>query len=210
MKLILSRKGFDSGSGGGPSPVMPDGRMVSLPIPDRTAPKAYADLSWAPGQSMGDIIRDLAPARVRPDHFAHLDPDLDPGTVQRQKGWRPIFGQTGSSQTHLANSGVGAGDVFLFFGLFRKAQYRNERLSFVGGAKPAHVLFGWLQVDSVRGLDPVSWTLSERRIRCPHRWQRRPRGDERVAGSMTTSKRRLSGWCSTKARASARSRATSI
>ena len=153
MKLILSRKGFDSGSGGGPSPVMPDGRMVSLPIPDRTAPKAYTDLSWAPGLSMGDIIRDLAPARVRPDHFAHLDPDLDPGTVHRQKGWRPIFGQTGSSQRHLANSGVGAGDVFLFFGLFRKAQYRNERLSFVGGAKPAHVLFGWLQVDSVRAAD---------------------------------------------------------
>ena len=153
MKLILSRKGFDSGSGGGPSPIMPDGRMVSLPIPDRTAPKAYTALSWTPGLSMGDIIRDLAPARVKPDHFAHLDPDLDAGTVQRQKDWRPIFGQTGSSQTHLANSGVGAGDLFLFFGLFRQANYQEGRLTFVRSAKAAHVLFGWLQVDSVRAVD---------------------------------------------------------
>ena len=33
MKVILSRKGFDSSYGGYPSPILPDGRMVSLPIP---------------------------------------------------------------------------------------------------------------------------------------------------------------------------------
>jgi len=33
MKVILSRKGFDSGYGGFPSPVLPDGTMLSLPIP---------------------------------------------------------------------------------------------------------------------------------------------------------------------------------
>ena len=32
MKIILSRKGFDSQYGGYPSPVLPDGRMISLPI----------------------------------------------------------------------------------------------------------------------------------------------------------------------------------
>lgn len=35
MKLILSRKGFDTHNGGGPSPILPDGRMLSLPIPER-------------------------------------------------------------------------------------------------------------------------------------------------------------------------------
>src|SRR5947209_602976 len=103
VKLILSRKGFDSGSGGGPSPILPDGRMVSLPIPDKTAPFTYTDLSYASGMSMGDLIRDLAPARVKPSHFAHLDPDIDPGAVPRRTGWRPVFGQSGPSQTHLAN-----------------------------------------------------------------------------------------------------------
>jgi hypothetical protein len=33
MKVILSRKGFDSGYGGYPSPVLPDGTILSLPIP---------------------------------------------------------------------------------------------------------------------------------------------------------------------------------
>jgi hypothetical protein len=35
MKVILSRKGFDSGYGGIPSPVLPDGTMLSLPIPSK-------------------------------------------------------------------------------------------------------------------------------------------------------------------------------
>ncbi len=32
-RLILSHKGFDSRSGGCPSPIFPDGTMFSLPIP---------------------------------------------------------------------------------------------------------------------------------------------------------------------------------
>lgn len=153
MKLILSRKGFDSGSGGCPSPIMPNGEMVSLPIPDKMAPRTYAELNWAPGENMGDLIRDLAPIRVRSDHFAHLDPDLDPDTVARPEGWRPLFGQSGSSQSHLANCGIEAGDLFLFFGLFREAKYQDGRLAFVRAAKAVHVLFGWLQVDSIHAAD---------------------------------------------------------
>ena len=34
MKFILSRKGYDSQYGGEPSPVLADGTMLSLPIPD--------------------------------------------------------------------------------------------------------------------------------------------------------------------------------
>jgi hypothetical protein len=50
MRIIFSRKGFDSSSGGVPSPIFPDGRMLSLPIPDRLSRIAYADISgnnWA-------------------------------------------------------------------------------------------------------------------------------------------------------------------
>ncbi|HSR53217.1 MAG TPA: hypothetical protein VLV83_20525, partial [Acidobacteriota bacterium] len=32
-KLSLSKKGFDTENGGGPSPILRDGRMVPLPIP---------------------------------------------------------------------------------------------------------------------------------------------------------------------------------
>jgi hypothetical protein len=33
MKVILSRKGFDSEYGGIASPILPDGTLLSLPIP---------------------------------------------------------------------------------------------------------------------------------------------------------------------------------
>ena len=42
MRLILSRKGFDSANGGCPSPIFPDGSMLSLPIPSRSAPHRYS------------------------------------------------------------------------------------------------------------------------------------------------------------------------
>jgi putative DNA base modification enzyme with NMAD domain len=35
MKLILHRRGFDSSWGGSPSPILLDGRMMSLPIAHR-------------------------------------------------------------------------------------------------------------------------------------------------------------------------------
>lgn len=34
---------------------------------------------------------------------------------------RCAFGQTGAAQSHLANNGVGIGDLFLFFGLFSES-----------------------------------------------------------------------------------------
>ena len=51
----------------------------------------------------------------------------------------------------------------------------------------------------VLGLDPVSWTLSERRIRCP-RWQTPGRRDGHGVGLRTSSRRARCDWCSRKAR----------
>ena len=35
MKLILSRKAFDSGAGKVASPILDDGAMIPMPIPDK-------------------------------------------------------------------------------------------------------------------------------------------------------------------------------
>ena len=35
MKVIFSRKGFDSSYGGFPSIILPDGQMISFPIPEK-------------------------------------------------------------------------------------------------------------------------------------------------------------------------------
>ena len=44
MKVILSRKGMDSESGRVASPILPDGTLLSLPIPDRKSKKKYEDI----------------------------------------------------------------------------------------------------------------------------------------------------------------------
>jgi len=56
---------------------------------------------------------------------AHLDPDLDAASRRREPGWRPLLGQHGAAQSHLCNESVGPGDLFLFFGLFRRTEQRG-------------------------------------------------------------------------------------
>lgn len=144
MKLILSRKGFDSSSGGKPSPIFPDGTVLSLPIPDKASTIAYSDMAGNQHASVGDLVKDLA--RIPPTHRAHLDPDLSANSIPRMPGWRPLFGQVGTAERHLENKGVGAGDVFLFFGLYRRVEKSAAGWRYVHGCRPLHVIFGWLQV----------------------------------------------------------------
>jgi hypothetical protein len=67
VKLIFSRKGFDSSAGGVPSPLV-DGRPISLPIPTRMptptrfrelpneVAELYPTLRGAESQSIGHVI----------------------------------------------------------------------------------------------------------------------------------------------------------
>jgi hypothetical protein len=148
MKLILSRKGFDSANGGCPSPIL-DGQLCSLPIPDAGAPTRYSQISSFNGSSIARIVEDLTHGRVRRSHGAHLDPDLRRDSIARTDGWRPIFGQAAAAQSHLARHKVGYGDLFLFFGCFRQAEKARATFRFVRDAPKLHVIFGWLQVASV-------------------------------------------------------------
>ncbi len=161
MKIILSRKGFDSSYGGVASPILPGGEIVSLPIPERPAmvhPKTrtYGQVR-AGAWNVGQLAADLTGGRIGPGDFAHLDPDLDRASVRRARGWRPVFGQTGAAETHLQNQGVGPGDLFLFFGWFREVeQLADERFRYRADAPDRHVFFGWLQVVERRPVVPLS------------------------------------------------------
>lgn len=152
MKIILSRKGFDSAAGRSPSPIFPDGRMVSLPIPDKRAPTRYADIHWFEF-NLGSLVNELTKGRVPASHFAHLDPDLRYDSLPRLPHWRPTFGQTGAAQGHLRNNGVQAGDIFVFFGLFRRVQYVSNKYVWDNGSQPEHVIWGWLQVEETITVD---------------------------------------------------------
>jgi len=144
---VLSRKGFDSAAGGVASPILPDGRLVSLPIPGAGGRVAYGAVAKAGG--LGALVADLTRGRIGADAPCHLDPDLDAGALARAPGWRPAYGQTGATATHLASQGVGVGDVFLFYGWFRAAERGGRAWRYVPGARDLHVVFGWLQVGRV-------------------------------------------------------------
>ena len=148
MKLILSRKGFDSANGGCPSPILDGDRLCSLPIPDAGAPTSYDQIS-IDKISIAKIVEDLTRGRTKRNQGAHLDPDLRRDAIARAPGWRPIFGQAGAAQSHLARHAVGSGDLFLFFGCFRRAEQIGRVFRFLPDAPKLHVIFGWLQVGRV-------------------------------------------------------------
>ncbi len=143
MKVILSRKGFDSAAGGIPSPILPDGTLLSMPIPaDNRC--TYNEL-FIGDRSYAQIIKELKPSF---DHTnCHLDPDIRKACRTRTDDWVAAFGQRGAALKHLENQGVGEGDLFLYFGWFRKTEYTAEgNLRFVKNAPDIHVIYGYLQV----------------------------------------------------------------
>ena len=152
MKIIFSRKGFDSASGGVPSPIFQDGRLLSLPIPDESSVTRYRDVNWHE-YNLGQIVSSLTRNKIPRDHGTHLDPDLSDSSIPRKKGWNQIFGQTGSAQSHLMNQGVGLGDIFIFFGLFREVEHKNGVLGFVKGTPKKHIIWGWMQIGDIVNVD---------------------------------------------------------
>ena len=171
MKVILSRKGFDSGYGGTASPILPDGTLLSLPIPSKAETVKFTDLYYA-GRSYYDIIKSLKPTvKIKEKYACHLDPDLRKDVISRLDGWRPAFGQEGAALSHLQNQDVGVGDLFLFYGWFKQAEYRDNRLCYVKGAPDLHIIYGWLQVGQVIGspADVPEW-LQSHPHNSPERW----------------------------------------
>ena len=126
MKIILSRKGFDSSAGGIASPILPDGTLLSLPIPGESKTK-YSDIIYK-CEKYSDIIENLNPGFFNTkEKTCHLDPDIRKGIrLNTPADWQPAFGQTDKAQGQLKNAGVDVGDVFLFFGWFRGVD-ENDR-----------------------------------------------------------------------------------
>ncbi|MDJ0643890.1 MAG: hypothetical protein QNJ15_13840 [Erythrobacter sp.] len=129
MKIVFSRKGFDSSAGGGPSPIV-DGRPISLPIPAGIASQtSYGDLG------LGELASKASRARLGADDLCHHDPMFcEDGTC--------VFGQHSAAQSHLEGQGVGIGDVFLFFGLFAEE----------ATGEPHHRIFAYLRVEEIIAL----------------------------------------------------------
>jgi len=154
LKIILSRKGFDSAAGKTASPILPNGTYVSLPIPDERSSIRYKDISWN-GGTLGTLVEHLSNGLISSTDRAHLDPDLRTESLkERAQGWRGLFGQVGSAQGHLSRF-VEPGDLFIYFGWFKHVTMNPDgECTYSRNSPDMHVLFGWLQVETIFALRP--------------------------------------------------------
>ncbi len=153
MKVILSRKGFDSEYGCCASPVLPDGTMISLPIPSENEKIKFSDLFYC-GKNYYDIWNDLNP-NCDKIQTCHLDPDIRKDIMLRTDDWRPAFGQISSAQGHLINQNVKVGDIFLFFGRYQKTDYIDSHLKYINNSQEVHAIYGYLQIGEILYKDDV-------------------------------------------------------
>ena len=148
MKIIISRKGFDWSNGHTPSPVLPDGTLLSMPIPSDDD-IVLSDLQYN-GTAYSSIMEELKPKEQYSFMNCHLDPDIRQNNREYlPDDWVPAFGQIGAAQQHLENQGVEAGDIFLFFGWFGMTQEKNGKLKYIPSKKDLHIIWGYLQIGRI-------------------------------------------------------------
>lgn len=163
MKLVLSRKGFDSGSGGCFSPYNHDtGKYIWFPIPEKVNSYSnnirYTDIlvkneyiSGLKGSNLSEVYKSLKGTervKLRKNEymsinndklFAHFDPMLGiPPWIKENENCiiGRGFGQFNAAP-HLEKHNVNEGSIFLFFGGFQSTS--NKKIS-------GHYIYGWLKV----------------------------------------------------------------
>jgi hypothetical protein len=133
VKIILSRKGIDSGNINLASPILPDETMLSIPIPtDDDTGLTYADIVYN-GKSYLDILTMLCQGR-KPNiqyPYLHLDPDIQKNVHSPLPNkWVPAFGTRSNDEAHVKPQTLAQpGDIFLFFGRFRHVDERYRYIS---------------------------------------------------------------------------------
>ncbi|MCU7693968.1 hypothetical protein ACFSPU_00800 [Haoranjiania flava] len=134
MKVILSRKGFDSKMGGKPSPIINiDGKWkyLPLPIPYPVSDTIYDDIVLYNKYKISDVIEELVSEKIRKKNNinasdkCHLDPILELTKIGN-KTLQPALGQSDQAESALKKCGVDKGDVFLFFGWYKFAKKNQE------------------------------------------------------------------------------------
>lgn len=145
-KIILSRKGFDGTTGGKASPIY-NNRFISIPIPHEGTGIFYKNLNFDKKNSYIKVMKDLG---INMYSEAHLDPDLRKSVLNnRHSQWRAIFGQSNKAQTHLLKNNLKPGDLFLFFGWFKKAELSKGKFKYQEKSIDVHAIFGYLEIGDI-------------------------------------------------------------
>lgn len=156
MKIILSRKGFDTKYSGGSSPILPKGEMLSMPIPASSNETGIPlkDLNFA-DKTYQEYADQLYP-KLSGNESYHFDPDLNQSSISnRHKDWKGAFGQAYGAHSHLKKEKVSKGDLFLFFGSFSQTYLESGVLKWES-QYPFHAIFGTLEVGEIIEADRIS------------------------------------------------------
>lgn len=158
MKIIFSRKGFDSSAGGFPSLIFPDGTLFSIPIPSSSDDCKYSHLPFLyDGDSIQSILNQLTNNKICAgkkwiycDYFdssqkCHYDPVRLSNSM--------ILGQASASESHLRNKKIDRGDVFLFYGWYRRVHKINNSWCYVPDAPNVHLIWAYMIIEDVFRLD---------------------------------------------------------
>lgn len=156
VKIILSRKGFDSKYGGIPSPIFPDGTMLSFPIPatsNETVSLTYEDLVYGDLLYI-DLMKQLNVKDIEKEKKVHLDPDINFHVVERKsENWKAIFGQCDKAASHLKNFEVSKGDIFIFYGLYRQIVKTETGYKYNRKEKEKHVIWGYMEIGDIINIE---------------------------------------------------------
>ena len=157
MNVILSRKGFDSSYGGIPSPIIYSEKekchkFYSLPIPTENSDISFNDIILFEDKTAGEFLSNVKRKEMKFMN-CHLDPDIRKSAYNnRPDGWKKCFGQVKQAQSHLEKYKIGKGDVFLFFGWFKYAEWNNGKFRFIKDKNYPngfHAIYSYLQIGEI-------------------------------------------------------------
>lgn len=170
-KIILSRKGYDDQYGGKPSVILPDGTMLSFPIPLENENGINSDELSFRNKTLSTYFEELGHNITNLIH--HVDPDIYDLTGKMPKG---TFGQAGAALSHLENEGIKKGDIFLFFGTFCNTHADFDKLKYEN-MHPFHAIYGYLIVDEIIKINKLDETLELKWLETHPHFSNRTIGD---------------------------------
>lgn len=161
MKIVLSRKGADSGNCKASNLVLfynlGQSEIIMIPIPNDEDKIAYKDIIFSRNYERDLYTKGyLKSYNIDLSSHCHLDPNL--ANYYEDLNFLGSVGQVGSSQTHLENQKVEIGDVFIFFGRFDFQKISTDNVETI--MKDKHVMFGYLQIGEI--IYPNKLTAQER------------------------------------------------
>ena len=152
MKVILSRKGLDSGVCDLSNLLFVDKNgnknLFTLPIPADDGVHTYQELKFSDNEIVSKTIKDYLnkSKKINFQSKCHADPNI----VNYFDD--PIFlgsiGQVDQAQAHLQNQKIGVGDLFIFFGVFAEACFDNDSLT-IDKNNLKHIMFGYMQIGDI-------------------------------------------------------------